>query len=141
MHAGCNAPTPAGCHAQDMSLRCVIVDDNVAFLRSAAAALRQEGVDVVEFARSVVEALAHASTYRPDVMLVDIELGDDDGFDIAAQLDGDAVPVVLISTYGESDMAELVAASPAIGFLSKLELSRAAIEGLLADAADGPRPG
>lgn len=123
-----------------MSLRCVIVDDNLAFLRTASAALRQEGVDVVEFARSVVEALAHASTYRPDVMLVDIQLGDDDGFDIAAQLDGHAVPVVLISTYSEADMEDFVAASPAIGFLSKMDLSRAAIEALLS-AADGHTPG
>ncbi len=130
-----------GCHPQEVSLRCVIVDDNVLFLRTAAAALRQEGVEVVEFARSVGEAIAHAFTYQPDVMLVDIQLGEDDGFDIAAQLDGHAVPVVLISTYSESDMADFVAASPAIGFLSKMDLSRAAIEALLAAAADGPEPG
>ncbi len=115
-----------------MSLRCVIVDDNPAFLRTAGTALRQEGVEVLEVAGSIGEALEHAATHQPDVMLVDVQLGEDDGFDIAAQLDGHPVPVVLISTYGESDMVEYVTASPAIGFLSKMDLSRAAIETLLA---------
>lgn len=119
----------------------MIVDDNAAFLQAAAATLRQEGVDVVGSARSVVEAVVHAAAHEPDVMLVDIELGDDDGFDVARRLVGQPVPVVLISTYGESDMADLVAASPAIGFLSKVDLSRAAIEELLARAAGGPASG
>lgn len=86
---------------------------------------------MVEVAGSVTEALASAAELQPDVMLVDIQLGNDDGFDIAAQLEGSPVSVVLISTYAESDVAELMAASPAVGFLSKMELSRSAIEALL----------
>lgn len=115
-----------------MSLRCVIVDDNVAFLRTAATSLRREGADVVELAGSVADAVAHASAHQPDVMLVDIQLGDHDGFEVAAQLDGHAVPVVLISSYSESDVVDFVDGSPAIGFLSKMDLSRTAIEALLA---------
>lgn len=120
------------CDAQQVSLRCVIVDDNQAFLASASSALRREGVEIVRAVRSLADALASAAEHLPDVMLVDVHLGDEDGFDVASQLDGHPVPVVLISTYAESDMADFVAMSPAIGFLSKMELSRAAIEALLA---------
>jgi hypothetical protein len=45
--------------------------------------------------------------------------------------------VILISTHAEQDYAELIAASPAIGFLAKTALSADAIRGLLADRSDG----
>jgi DNA-binding NarL/FixJ family response regulator len=73
-------------------------------------------------------------------VLVDIDLGEESGFDVARRLAEDAAGararVILISTYAESDFADLVAESPAVGFLSKSDLSRQAIDGLLRGSAD-----
>ena len=72
---------------------------------------------------------------KPDIVLLDIDLGPESGFDVAAQLtsDGDApVPtVILISTHAEHDFTDLIADSPAAGFVSKADLSAAAIRGVL----------
>jgi DNA-binding NarL/FixJ family response regulator len=66
------------------------------------------------------------------VTLVDIDLGGESGFDVVRALaDDEARPIVLISTYAEQDFSELVATSPAAGFVSKSDLSRAAIESVL----------
>jgi hypothetical protein len=75
------------------------------------------------------------------VALVDIDLGDESGFDVARMLAGpdgaQLSRVVLISAYPEADFAELIAASPAVGFLAKSDLSATSIEELLASAARG----
>ena len=64
---------------------------------------------------------------KPDVMLVDIDLGPESGFDLARRLvhsPGRRVArTILISTHDEADYAKLIAASPAIGFLPKSDLS------------------
>ena len=76
-------------------------------------------------------------------MLVDIDLGGESGFDLASQLQRqagvDSSRVILISAYAEEDYAELIAASPAIGFLSKTALSADAIRDQLAGHGDGDR--
>ena len=67
-------------------------------------------------------------------MLLDVDLGEESGFDLARQLaesERHTPPIVLISTYGERDMADLIAVSPALGFLSKSQLSGETIRGLL----------
>jgi DNA-binding LytR/AlgR family response regulator len=69
-------------------------------------------------------------------MLVDIDLGPESGFDLARRLaESAAPPVILISTYAEEDYADLIAGSPALGFLPKATLSAAAISGMLDGAA------
>jgi DNA-binding NarL/FixJ family response regulator len=72
---------------------------------------------------------------RPDVTLVDIDLGGQSGFDVVRLLNRNAgiaaARLILISTHAEDDYAELIAASPAAGFLPKTALSAAAIRGLL----------
>jgi DNA-binding NarL/FixJ family response regulator len=70
---------------------------------------------------------------HPDVALVDIDLGGEDGFTLAKQLDraSSALAVILVSTYAESDLAEMIDASPAVGFLQKFSLSPDAIRELL----------
>ena len=121
-----------------MPLRCMIVDDSEAFLEAASLLLEREGVTVVGVALSIVEALREARALRPDVILVDIGLGDESGFDLARLLaqdgqdgrDGNA-EVILISARAEIDYAELIAESPAAGFLAKSELSARAIDRLL----------
>jgi CheY-like chemotaxis protein len=66
-----------------MSLRCLLVDDNDAFLEAASRLLRREGVTVAGVASSAAEALRRVRELRPDVVLIDIGLGDESGFDVA----------------------------------------------------------
>lgn len=115
-----------------MAKRCLIVDDNTRFLDAARSTLERQGLDVVGTATTTAEALQRAETLRPDVALVDISLGDESGFELARRLvDEFCTPVVLISTRAEDDYADLVATSPAVGFLSKSQLSANALRELL----------
>ena len=113
--------------------RCVIVDDNAAFLEAAANMLGRDGLTVVGVASSSAEALRCVAQLRPDVAVVDIDLGGESGFDLAEQLaDGAAVSsVILTSTHSEQDFADMIAASPALGFVPKVELSADAVLRLL----------
>jgi DNA-binding NarL/FixJ family response regulator len=119
----------------------MIVDDNTQFLEAAAELLQREGIDVVGVASTIAEALQQAGELRPDVYLVDLDLGGESGFDLAQRLG--AAPglnpsrVILTSTYSEMDLADLVAASPAAGFVSKSKLSGRALREAL--AVDGRR--
>lgn len=135
-------PLPiCGCHPESMVLRCLIVDDSPAFLRAARSLLEREGVTVVGVAFTVAEALRQVEELRPDVTLVDIDLGGESGFDLARQLteDGGSAPpaVVFISTHAETDFADLIAESPVVGFLAKSDLSAEAIHNVLTDEGDG----
>jgi two-component system, NarL family, nitrate/nitrite response regulator NarL len=117
-----------------VSLTCLIVDDNSLFLEGAADLLRREGLDVVGVASNGADAIRLARELRPDVTLVDIDLGAEDGFDIARQL-SDATKVILVSTHSEEDLVDLIAASPALGFVPKTRLSAQAIREALEPAA------
>jgi DNA-binding NarL/FixJ family response regulator len=118
-----------------MILRSLLVDDNDAFLEAASVLLEREGVTVVGVASNTAEALCQARALRPDVILVDIGLGDESGFDLAWLLardsQGGRAEVILISSCAETDYAELIADSPAAGFLAKPELSARAIGRIL----------
>jgi CheY-like chemotaxis protein len=118
-----------------MAVRCLIVDDNAEFLEAARQLLQREGIEVVGLASSSAEALQRAAELRPDVTLVDVYLGEESGFELARRLAGGEPgarsAVILISTYAEGDLAEAVASSPAVGFLSKPHLSGRAVEALL----------
>jgi DNA-binding NarL/FixJ family response regulator len=115
-------------------MRCLLVDDNAALLSSARTLLDQQGVTIVGTASTSAEALRLAAALRPDVVLVDIALGGESGFDLARRLaenNGPAMAMIMISTAAESDYADLVAESPAAGFLPKAELSAAGIRRIL----------
>jgi CheY-like chemotaxis protein len=120
--------------------RCLIVDDNESFLAAVRVLLQREGLSVAAVASTYAEALGLFETLRPDVVLVDIFLGEESGLELARHLaqdgHGDAATVILISTQAEDDLADLIAASPAAGFLPKAELSAEAIRRIV----DG-RPG
>jgi len=124
-------------------LRCLIVDDSPRFLDAARGLLEGQGIAVVGVASNTADALRRTGELRPDVTLLDIDLGGESGLELAQRLHGQAgltpAPVILISTHAEQDYAELIAASPAIGFLAKSALSGDAIHGLLAGHGD-PRP-
>lgn len=128
-----------------MALRCLIVDDNAEFLVAARDLLERQGVAVVGVASTSARALVLAQELRPDVTLVDIDLGAETGFDLALRLAESTgledMRIVLISAYGEADLADLIAASPAVGFLSKPILSRPAIESVLERAGPTERRG
>jgi DNA-binding NarL/FixJ family response regulator len=121
------------CHA--CLVRCLLVDDNDAFVETARLLLAREGVVVAGTASSIAEAVRQASALRPDVVLVDIALGDENGFDLARRLaggdTGDGMTVIMISTRAGADYVDMVADSPAAGFLAKDELSAAAIQRIL----------
>jgi CheY-like chemotaxis protein len=108
-------------------MRCLLVDDNVAFLAAASVLLRHEGVTVVGVASNTAEALQRTQVLRPDVILVDIGLGEENGFDLARLLSRDEqgahAEVILVSARAETDYADLIAESPAAGFLAKSDLS------------------
>jgi DNA-binding NarL/FixJ family response regulator len=115
-------------------VRCVIVDDNAFFLEGASDLLSREGLDVVGVASNGPDAIRLVTELRPDVTLVDVDLGDEDGLELAAQLVSQS-KVILISTHPESDMTHLLGASPAVGFIPKTRLSAQAILDTLERAA------
>jgi CheY-like chemotaxis protein len=123
-----------------MTLRLLIVDDNARFLVAARCLLTSEGVEVVAVASTSADALGYARSLRPDVTLVDVDLGEENGFDLAEKLieraEGEALRVILISAYPAEDLAELIEASPAVGFLPKTGLSASAIFDLLETTND-----
>jgi CheY-like chemotaxis protein len=127
-----------------LSLRCLIVDDSGEFLAAARATLEREGILVVGVATTKAEALERVIELRPDVVLVDVGLGDESGFEVArriAEEQQDEPTVILISTRAEGDFGDLISSSSAAGFLSKSRLSAGAIRAILDEersAADNP---
>jgi len=118
-----------------MALRVLLVDDSEQFLQAAATSLGRNGMEIVGMATSSEMALQQVDSVHPDVVLVDVGLGEESGFDLVLEL-VDAFPylakrVLLISTREEDDYGELVGASPAAGFILKSELSASAIHELV----------
>ena len=118
----------------------MIVDDSPQFFEAARQLLADDGITVVGFAATSDEAVTAASALRPDVVLVDVDLGTESGFDVAKRLAGaprGGPPLVLISAESGSELEELVDASGALGFVSKTDLSGDTIRKLLAQADSG----
>ena len=122
-----------------MALGCVIVDDSAAFVAAARSLLERQGISVLGAAANSADAVRLVAQLRPDVVLVDIDLGPESGLQLTRRLASPAdpapPPVILISTYAEEDYADLLVDNPAVGFIPKTTLSAAAIRELL----DGPR--
>ena len=116
-----------------MNLRSVIVDDSETFLASARRLLEAQGVEIVGTATTGAAALDLTAALTPDLALVDVELGEEDGIALAGELRSRSpgTRVVLISTYGRDEMQDLVSASAAVGFLPKSHLSGDAVRALL----------
>jgi DNA-binding NarL/FixJ family response regulator len=112
-------------------IRCLIVDDNESFLDAARVLLEREGLRVAGVASTSADALRQLEALHPDVILVDIFLGEESGLELTRRLAEDGLSheatVILISTHAEADLGDLIAASPAAGFLPKAELSAEAI--------------
>jgi DNA-binding NarL/FixJ family response regulator len=123
-----------------MAVRALIVDDNAQFLEVAGALLERQGMAIVAVASNGEDARRRLDETQPDLVLVDIDLGDESGLDLARSIVRE-VPnppyVILISAYPEDDIVDLLDACPVHGFLSKSSLSVAATEAMLRGE---PRP-
>ena len=117
-------------------VRALIVDDNEQFLAAARRLLEVGNIGVTGVATGAA-AIRLAREQRPAIALVDVDLGDESGFDVAESLAAldDAPVVVLISTHAEHELSELVASSSAAGFLPKSQLDASALRAFLGDAA------
>jgi CheY-like chemotaxis protein len=117
-----------------MDHRVLIVDDNGAFRAAARQLLERAGFAVVAEAETGAAAVEEAKAHGPNVALVDVQLPDFDGFEVAARLSElEAAPrVILISSLDGADFGALVVSSSALGFIPKAELSASLINGLLA---------
>jgi DNA-binding NarL/FixJ family response regulator len=123
----------AGATVEGVPLRCLLIDDNASFLQAATALFRREGLTVVGVASNAAEAVRQAQELRPDVVVVDIMLGPESGFELAQRLvdaNPDGPKVILTSTYSESDFADLINNAPVAGFVAKSELSASVIRRL-----------
>ena len=111
----------------------LIVDDHPSFHSSARALLEAEGFSVVGEAEDGAGGLAGARELRPDLVLLDVQLPDLDGFDVAGRLTGNgaAPEVILISSRDRDDLGMQVPRSGARGFIPKAELSASRIRELL----------
>jgi DNA-binding NarL/FixJ family response regulator len=127
--------SPAGSDADEVLMRCLLVDDNDAFVEIARRVLDPNGVQVTGTASNIAEAVLRVSELRPDIVLIDVMLGDENGFDLARRLEVDArdLAVIMISSGAEDDYTDLMARSTALGFLPKTELSADAIRRLLGE--------
>jgi DNA-binding NarL/FixJ family response regulator len=127
-----------------MPLRCLIIDDNASFREEMCALLEEQGISIVGGAASGTEARQQIDELQPDVTLVDIDLGGESGFELVRGLCDGSGPaevqnVILISTHDPGEYADLIEASPALGFLPKTDLSARTILRML-DGADGVGP-
>lgn len=121
----------------DMDMRCMIVDDNASFLRAMASMLERDGAPVVGTASNGADALERARTCRPDVVLVDVRLGTESGFDVAHLIEervaadaGHMPAIILVSTHAEDELADRIAANTSYGFLDKTTVSAGRIRDL-----------
>jgi DNA-binding NarL/FixJ family response regulator len=116
-----------------MRARVLIVDDHDDFRASASALLEAEGFSVVGGVADGAAAVGAVDRLRPDVVLLDVQLPDVDGFAVAERLAAMSDPprVVLISSRDARSYGTRVSAAPACGFLAKRELSGASLTALV----------
>ena len=114
----------------------LVVDDHPSFRATARVLLEAEGYEVVGEAANGVSAIAAVKELRPAVVLLDVQLPDFDGFEVAARIlasmNGDAPAIVMTSSRDAADFGSLICDCGACGFVAKGELSGAALATLLA---------
>ena len=124
----------AVCHHECVH-RILIVDDHPSFRASARAVLEADGFEVVGEAEDGESALEAVRALAPDVILLDVQLPDANGFDLCALIcaNPSRLPsIVLVSSRDATDYDGLIDTSPARGFISKADLTGDAVRALLA---------
>ena len=125
-----------------MAVRCLIVDDDDGFLDVARDLLEREQINVVGVASNSAGAIRLMAAARPDVMLIDVNLGEESGFDLVDSISDGTAPappiLILISTYTLDDYIDLPVPG-ATAFVRKSELSGTAIRRILVDAGERGR--
>ena len=123
-------------HPRHMATTALIVDDHQAFRSFARLLLESEGFDVVGEADDGASAVAAGAELGPQVVLLDVQLPDALGFDVARQLlaHDPTTAVVLVSSRDAADYGDQIETSGALGFIPKAELSGSALRELLAGA-------
>ena len=116
-----------------MPPRIVIVDDDPSFLATVRLLLEAEGFIVVGEALNGRDGVAAVAEFDPDIVLVDVNLPDIDGFEVVQQIadGGRAPPVVLTSIRSASDFGDLVETSGAQAFITKADISGEALAKIL----------
>jgi DNA-binding NarL/FixJ family response regulator len=111
----------------------LVVDDHPSFRVTARALLEAEGFTIAGEAADGRSAIELARRVRPDIVLLDVQLPDMDGFEVAARLtaNGASPAIVLTSSRDGSDFGSLITRSGARGFVPKAELSGAALAALI----------
>ena len=120
-------------HDNVLVISILIVDDHQPFRASARRLLEAEGFDIVGEAVDGRGAIAAVQQLAPDVVLLDVQLPDLDGFEVAERIAALGLPsaVILISSRAPTEYGSLVANNSARGFVQKSNLSGAALTGLL----------
>jgi DNA-binding NarL/FixJ family response regulator len=116
-----------------MARTVLIVDDHAGFRRTARRMLEAEGYEVVGEASDARSAEEMVQAHNPEVVILDIRLPDGDGFELAPRLkqEGRSPAIVLVSSHDQSDFGAEIAASPALGFIAKGDLSGESLEAAL----------
>jgi DNA-binding NarL/FixJ family response regulator len=115
----------------------LIVDDHPSFRRFARKLLESAGYVVVGDAHDGASAITSVGKLRPDVVLLDVLLPDMTGFEVAKELAArpERPLVVLTSSRSASDLGSLVRTEHARGFISKRDLTVAALAAIVSEAA------
>ena len=109
----------------------LIVDDHAGFRAQARRMLEAAGYDVVGEAGDGATAVEAARSLGPDVVLLDVQLPDMTGFDVARAIGDELTAIVLISSRSAGDYGRRIEESGARGFISKVDLSGPALESVL----------
>lgn len=123
-----------------MAVTVLIVDDHRTFRETARFLLESEGFHVVGEAENGESAVAQATSLAPELILLDVQLPDIDGFQVARRVTGSppAPAVIMVSSRDDSDFGPLVAASGARGFVTKAELSGDRLRAILESNGGDP---
>ncbi len=112
-------------------MRCLLIDDSEEVMHALERLLERQGVDVVAKASTADAGLRHVLAHKPDVVLLDVDLGETDGFELAKRFAAAGVDAAVIFTSAHPEYAEIPAEGTAIGFISKASLSATSIEEML----------
>jgi DNA-binding NarL/FixJ family response regulator len=128
--AGPDDRASSRCDYSSMTRTLLIVDDHEGFRSWAREVLESEGFGIVGEAADGASAIKAVSDLHPEVVLLDVQLPDMNGFEVADRISTQAA-IVLTSSRDAVDYGNRIARSPAAGFVPKAELTGAAIEAIL----------